>query len=101
LRKNQKIITPNQGKLPMTPTKAPKTSSTRDRSAYAIASLIFGLLSLLAAYSVMVFLGGIMGLSGLVYAFVARDSHRRTIARIGAVISGLGLLANLLAAGIV
>jgi hypothetical protein len=85
----------------MTSTKAPQPSSTRDRSAYAIASLIFGLLSLLAAYSVMIFLGGVMGLSGLVYAYVARDSHRRTIARIGAVISGIGLLATLLAAGIV
>jgi hypothetical protein len=71
-----------------------------DRSIYAYASLVFGLLSLLAAYLSMILLGGIMGLSGLVYAFVARDSRRRKFAQAGAVVSMLGLLATLLSAGV-
>jgi hypothetical protein len=80
--------------------KTPQQAAARDRSTYAIASLVFGLLSLLAAYSLMVLLGGILGLSGLVYAYVSRDSRRRFFGQAGAVISGLGLLANLLAAGV-
>jgi uncharacterized membrane protein YozB (DUF420 family) len=84
----------------MKSTKSPQKTALTDRSTYAYASLVLGLLSLLAAYMLLATLGGILGLSGLVYAFVARDSRRRMVGRVGAAISGLGLLASLLAAGV-
>jgi hypothetical protein len=85
------------------PTKAkkPAPASARDRSGYAIASAVLGVLSLLSAYLLLVTLGVILGLSGLVYAFVARDSRLSWVGRLGALISLLGLLATLLAAEVI
>jgi hypothetical protein len=81
--------------------KASKSTLLPDRSNYAYASLGLGLLSILSAYFVMITLGIIMALSGMVYAFVARDSRQKRFAQIGALISLFGLVASLLAGGII
>jgi hypothetical protein len=83
----------------MTQTKSSKTPAPPDRSNYAIASTAFGLISIACAFLPMFTLGIILGLSGLVYAFVARNSRRRLFAQLGGVLGLAGLVANLLAAG--
>jgi hypothetical protein len=85
----------------MTQTKSSKKPSPPDRSNYAFASLAFSAISLVCAFLPMFTLGIIMGLSGLVYAFVSRNSRRRLFAQFGGVLGLVGLLANLLAAGII
>ena len=85
----------------MTKSKPKPAAQTADYSNYAYASILFGLLSLLAAYLEYAILGGILAASGLVYGFAARNSPKRRYAQVGALISLLGLLAALLAGGVV
>jgi hypothetical protein len=95
-------MTPDQNKeTKQGPAELSTTRPAPERTGFAYGSLFFGTLSLLAALLLnMTTFGTIMGGMGIGYALVAHSSQRRILVIVGAIISLVGLFANLSIAGI-
>jgi hypothetical protein len=86
--------------LDIKPPKISASGPAPERTSFAYGSIVFGVLSLLAALLLnMTTFGTIMGAMGLGYALVARSSRRRLLVLTGAIVSLGGLLVSLSLAG--
>lgn len=78
-----------------------KENSFAANDGFAIGSIVFGVLSLFAWYLLpWQFVGIILSTMGLGYGIVARHTRLRRLAIAGALVSGIGLLANLVSSGL-
>jgi Na+/H+-translocating membrane pyrophosphatase len=78
-----------------------KGNSFAANDGFAIGSIVFGVLSLFAWYlSPWKSVGIVLSVMGLGYGIIARHTQLHRLAIAGALVSGIGLLANLMSSGL-